>query len=597
MEHVRAPVARRSAWRFALWLWLVAASPGWGRGGGAGGGAGALGAHGLCPPRCSCDDSTKSAACVAAALEVVPIQLNPEATHINLTRNNIHSVQLTLAFYTKLTTLDISHNNINTLGNRNFDSNFDLVFLNASNNSILSIEKNAFIGLKSLIILDLDNNRISNVHPLAFKDLHQLQEMRLSNNRLVSFEVELFKPLVNLKTLTLDNNQLLEIPTDNLVFTVNMEYLTLSGNIIQTVRESSASNLRRLKRLELADNIISEVHHSGLDGLISLQYLNMDRNNLTVIPTAALSKLSNLTHLSLSENFFESIPPVSFQSLFNLRHLHLSRLEKVSKIDSRAFVDNINLERIWMNDNLRISTIPTKTFHGNPKLTHISIKSNALFTLQASHFPLDQLQSLQLAGNPLHCNCSLLWLWKLGQEHSKHATPVGNASDYSSIFIDFSDIRCTTPEHLENALLANVPESEIRCSINWITIMTAVLLLGVTVSIVVSILYYVGGMKRCSKDKSKHVMADSDLTSNLPKMSNGIMYGANHQKPSDDKVEINRYLMMAPQMQDTYHSTPPWHTMNKAPMNGELCENMYQQFGYESIPHRKTMDRPHIVYV
>lgn len=567
----------------------MATWPAWGPDGG----AVALG--GLCPPRCVCDDAAQSAACVAAALQVIPIQFNPEVAHVNLTRNNIQNLQMSLYIYPKLATFDISHNSIDSLGDKNFDSNADLVYLNASHNAIEKVDKNAFVGLKSLKMLDLDGNQITSIHLLAFKDLLNLQELRLSNNKLVSFDAGLFKPLVNIKTLTLDNNQLLEVPTENLVFTVNLEYLTLSGNLLTSVRESSASNLKRLKRLEIADNVISDIHHSALDGLVSLQYLNLNQNNLSAIPTVALSKLSNLTHLSLSENIFEAIPPVSFQSLFHLRHLHLSGLEKVTKIDARAFVDNINLERIWMNNNLKVSTIPIKTFHGNPKLTHISIKNNALSSLHASHFPLEQLQSLKLSGNPLHCNCSLLWLWKLRQEHSTSAT--FNVSEISSVHIDFSEILCATPEHLKNTLLAEIPESEIKCSINWITIMSAVLLVGVVVSIAGSILYYVGGLKRCSKDKTKHVMADSDLTSNLPKMSNGIMYGANHQRPSDDKVEINRYLMMAPQVQDTYHSTPPWHTMNKAPMNGDLVENMYQQFGYESIPHHKTMDRPHIVYV
>lgn len=43
----------------------------------------------------------------------------------------------------------------------------------------------------------------------------------------------------------------------------------------------------------------------------------------------------------------------------------------------------------------------------------ISIRRNNLYTLDAAHFPLDRLHQLHLANNPLVCNCSLLWLWRL----------------------------------------------------------------------------------------------------------------------------------------------------------------------------------------
>lgn len=572
---------------WVLGLWLVCGVLVWGR----------AGARGICPPRCECDDTRRAAACVGSGLEVVPIQLNPEANHINLTHNRIHNVHYTLGFYTELVTLDISHNEINDLGSRSFESNANLVHLDISDNSIEVLEKNTFTGLKSLISLNLNINKISELNIHAFRDLGLLEELNLSNNKIISFDDGVFRPLINLRVLLLENNQLLDIPTENLAYTVNLELLSLSGNFIENISESAAPGLRRTRRLELAGNVISAIHPAALDGLVALQYLNLNDNNLTAVPTAALSKLSNLTHLSLNGNFFETIPPVSFQSLFHLRHLHLSGLARLFRIDARAFVDNINLERIWMNDNILITAIPTRTFHGNPRLTQISIKNNNIFTLHASHFPLDQLSSLQLAGNPLHCNCTILWLWTLGQEQAKLSFPLPNATEYSSLFVDFPDIFCETPENLHNSLLFKVPESAIRCSIGWITILTIVLSLSTLISVAGSILYYLGALKRCSKTKSKHGLGGTDLTSDLPRLGNGLMYGTNHQRPSDDKMEINRYLMIAPPIPDNYHSTPPWHAKNKTPMNGDSLENMYQQLGYESIPHHKTMDRPHIVYV
>lgn len=54
-----------------------------------------------------------------------------------------------------------------------------------------------------------------------------------------------------------------------------------------------------------------------------------------------------------------------------------------------------------------------RLFQGNPNVLEIYMQGNSLQTLYSAQFPVDQLERLYLGDNPLQCNCSLLWLWRL----------------------------------------------------------------------------------------------------------------------------------------------------------------------------------------
>ncbi|XP_023946848.2 tsukushi [Bicyclus anynana] len=550
----------------------------------------------LCPPRCACDDAMRAASCANAGLEIVPIQLNPEATHINLTHNTIADLLYTFAFYTQLTILDISYNRVQDLGSKNFDNNMEMTHLNVSHNALKKLDKDTFVGLKRLLDLDLSNNDISTIHPQTFKDLAVLERLDLSNNRLVSFEAETFEPLSSLKILSLKNNSILEIPSTNLFYVIRLEYLDLSENLIQQIDKHGIPYLKELKHLDFKNNIIESVDQLGLHNLPSLRHLDLSDNNLTSIPTSALSKLSNLSHLYLSGNFFHNISSLSFQSLFHLKHLHLSRIYDLEKIDSRAFVDNINLQKIWMNENVKVREVPSRLFHGNPKLTHIYIRNNALETLEASHFPIDTLQELEISGNPFACNCSLLWLWKLGRNSEIRGKKSDNTS--AILKIDYEDVKCSSPGHLKGVLFVQIPESEFGCSNGWVVVAVVVLTVSIIISVVGGVLYFMGPLKRCKGDKSKQVMTSVMLNGDVSKIGNGLGYST-RSREQETKRDVDRYLMIGSTVTNNFHSlNPPWNSVDKSPYYQEDSEeHIYQQFAYETIPHHRTPEKPHIVYV
>ncbi|XP_044765354.1 slit homolog 1 protein-like [Coccinella septempunctata] len=532
----------------------------------------------LCPVKCRCNETTLSTICTSAHLEVIPLQLNPDLRHMDLSNNKISNLYYALSIYENLLSLDLSTNNLSSLGSDKFKSQINLRVLNVSRNTIEKLKKDSFNGLKALVTLDLSYNRLEKLHNLTFLELHSLRTVVLSGNRITHLERGLLKTTKHLKELVLDNNQLLEIPSAVLSDAIGLQRLILSQNLIYSVDEGSMPTLSELRSLSIDGNVIRDIHHAALTGLPSLERLDLSDNNFTNIPTASLSKLSNLTWLKLSGNFVEKIPPVAFRGLFQLKYIHLDRLDLLEKIDVRGFVDNINLERIWLNDNIGLKSIPTRLFHGNPKIVHISIRNNALTTVEATHFPLDQLRLLQLGGNPLECNCSLLWLWHLAQDQKK--VPIIQSNQTygvpSELHIDSQDINCAAPETLHDKRLLDVAESEINCSFSWIAITSAVISVLFVVVILTGLVLW-GPLKRSH-------LRGKDLSQGNGALSCGRT--DNYEPPRIEKCIVSP---PASHHHD-YRTLSSWEHYGSDYGNCMSNMNIYEQLDC----HLK--DRPHIVY-
>ncbi|XP_049294577.1 nyctalopin-like [Anopheles funestus] len=496
----------------------------------------------FCPSLCTCEsDRNLRTSCINASLEVVPIQLNPDVRYLNLTANQITNVHFTLAFYYQLESLDLSHNRIDSLGSKNFESQEKLLALNLSHNVLQSLLKDSFRGLKRLELLRLDDNQLEQIHPTAFQALTSLRRLELMNNRLVSFEDGVLRPLVALETLLLTNNQLLEVPYEgNLEYGRSLRHLDLSTNLIEYVANDSFGALHELRTLRLAGNVLMEVDWSAFSGLNALQLLDLADNNLTTIPTVQLSKLYNLTTLTLSGNSFVELPAVAFQNLFQLRELHLDRLDRLEHIDTRAFIDNTHLQVLTLDENPSFSALPVRLFHGNPHLIDISMRRNALLTLDAVQFPLDRLQRLKLAGNPLVCNCTIRWLWRLvtgthddddGDDPDGVAFLGKSLADHSNIttvlLIDKDEIGCDLNEDglVTRRTLRNMSEGDINCPAHLVTVLSILLsLLLLALGAGAAIVY-----RRKSRERKKILQERKNVHERIVP-----------QKV--DKLELERYL-------------------------------------------------------
>ncbi|XP_053677707.1 leucine-rich repeat neuronal protein 3-like [Anopheles nili] len=605
----------------------------------------------FCPSICTCEgDPNVRTWCVGAGLDVVPIQLNPDVRYINLTANRITNVHFTLTFYYKLEVLDLAGNRIEALGSRNFDTQQALRTLNLSDNAIAAIPKDAFRGLQRLQTLKLCGNRIETVHPAAFHDLRNLIELDLSGNALTSLEPGTLRHLYSLEVLSFQNNQLLEVPYERNLEHLDkrLQLLDLSVNLLEYIANDSFVALRELRTLKLGGNILTELDYGAFHGLSGLRALDVVDNNLTVVPTLQLSKLCNLTYLSLSGNYFESVPAVAFLSLFQLQQLHLDRLDRLQRIDARAFVDNANLRILTLDDNPSFASLPLRLFHSTPNLVEVSMRRNALVRLDAVHFPLDRLHRLELGGNPLVCNCSLLWLWRLATGYGLHEAdfrlivpaaaaaaalitaaqpaPEGDGSSRVPLhggfplYVDRDEIGCDRYEDGRRTrhLLRAMTESDIDCPTHLVTVVSAVLSILLVLATGASVLYVL----RLSR-RRKQLLADED---DPRSRSVGVTELIVPHPQKVDKLELERYLAQQQSLVHEYRALrAPWElplpvkedlkygsvaATGRELANGSAPTDHYETLDYYQHQHqqqqqqqqqqqnqKRTLSRPHIVFV
>ncbi|KAM4687150.1 leucine-rich repeat and fibronectin type III domain-containing protein 1-like protein [Rhinophrynus dorsalis] len=203
--------------------------------------------------------------------------------------------------------------------------------------------------------LRLTDNFITVIRRRDFTNMTRLLHLTLSRNTISYITPYTFADLRGLRALHLDNNRILSMGDEQLRGLQNLRHLILSNNQLSTI--SSGSFLAFVKTLE---------------------DLDLSYNNLAQIPWETISKLTNVNSLSLDHNLIDFVPGGVF-----------TNLEKLARLD--------------MTSN-KLKTIPP-----DPLFLRIPVYA------RSKGSPLSSLV-LGFGGNPLHCNCELLWLRRLTRE-------------------------------------------------------------------------------------------------------------------------------------------------------------------------------------
>ncbi|KAM6906290.1 leucine-rich repeat and fibronectin type-III domain-containing protein 5 [Lycodopsis pacificus] len=211
--------------------------------------------------------------------------------------------------------------------------------------------------------------------------------------------------------------------------------LTLSRNTIGSIAPLAFKDLENLRALHLDSNRLARIINDTFSGMSKLHHLILNNNQLTHIQTGAFDDLTALEELDLSYNNLESAPWVAIQRMPNLHTLNM--------------------------DHNMLSYIPEGTFSGLQKLKRLDVTSNKLQKLPPD--PIFQRAgvlatsgimgpmsfALSFGGNPLRCNCELLWLRRLRREDDLET--------------------CATPQHLAGRYFWTVSEEEFLCEPPLIT--------------------------------------------------------------------------------------------------------------------------------
>uniref|UniRef100_A0A672ZII6 Leucine rich repeat and fibronectin type III domain containing 1 n=1 Tax=Sphaeramia orbicularis TaxID=375764 RepID=A0A672ZII6_9TELE len=236
--------------------------------------------------------------------------------------------------------------------------------------------------------------------------------------------------------------------------------LRLTDNFITIIRRKDFFNMTSLVHLTLSRNTISQITPHAFVGLRSLRALHMDGNRLSVIKSDHFKGLINLRHLILGNNQIHQVAPNSFDEFVStIEDLDLSN-NNLRSLPWEAIARMTNINTLTLDHNL-IDHIGAGTFTLLTKLVRLDMTSNRLQKLPPdSLFQHAQVLSdakgsssstlaVSFGGNPLHCNCELLWLRRLTREDDLET--------------------CASPEHLMDKYFWSIQEEEFICEPPLIT--------------------------------------------------------------------------------------------------------------------------------
>ncbi|CAL8313242.1 unnamed protein product [Lota lota] len=259
----------------------------------------------------------------------------------------------------------------------------------------------------------------------------------------------------NLATLC-DKKGLLFVPPNIDRHTVEMR---MGDNFVTGIKRKDFANMTRLVDLTLSRNTIGSIAPHAFKDLENLRALHLDSNRLTRLTNDTFSGMSKLHHLILNNNQLMHIHSGAFNDLTALEELDLSynNLEGAPWV---AIQRMSSLHTLNMDHNM-LSHIPEGTFSGLQKLKRLDVTSNKLQKLPPD--PVFQRAgvlatsgsmgptsfALSFGGNPLRCNCELLWLRRLRREDDLET--------------------CASPQHLAGRYFWTVSEEEFLCEPPLIT--------------------------------------------------------------------------------------------------------------------------------
>ncbi|XP_015706356.1 leucine-rich repeat and fibronectin type III domain-containing protein 1 [Coturnix japonica] len=216
--------------------------------------------------------------------------------------------------------------------------------------------------------------------------------------------------------------------------------LRLADNFIGAVGRADFANMSSLVHLTLSRNGLRRLAPGAFADLRALRALHLDGNRLPALSGPQLRGLASLRHLILANNQLAAIEPAAFAAFAStVEDLDLSH-NNLPALPWDAVASMASLATLTLDHNL-LERVPAAALSSLPRLARLDLTANRLRALPPVPGPPGP--SLAAGGNPLHCNCELLWLRRL-------AKPDGLES-------------CASPPSLAGRLLWAVPEEELAC--------------------------------------------------------------------------------------------------------------------------------------
>ncbi|XP_047518359.1 toll-like receptor 7 [Pieris napi] len=339
-----------------------------------------------------------------------------ELQALDLAQNNIKFVPSgVFCSLENLSTLNLTHNRIRTIGQIGFGQGCGLNLLNLdlSHNEIKSLPaESELLKLRSLQHLYLQHNNITDISSEAFDGLVSMRVLNISHNRLYTIPEGIFANARELREIYLNDNSLFELARGIFNRLEQLIFLDLSSNQLTSnhVDDGTFLGLIRLIVLNLSNNALTRIDGKTFKDLFVLQILNLKNNSIGYIEDNAFLPLYNLHTLNLAENRLHTIDENLFNGLFVLGKLTLNNNLLVN-IDRKAFKNCSDLKELDLSSN-QLLEVPNALWE-LPFLKTLDLGENQISDFRNGSFKnLNQLTGLRLIDNQIG-NLSVGMFWDL----------------------------------------------------------------------------------------------------------------------------------------------------------------------------------------
>ncbi|XP_055935231.1 slit homolog 2 protein-like [Argiope bruennichi] len=173
-------------------------------------------------------------------------------------------------------------------------------------------------------------------------------------------------------------------------------------------------NLQMVEGLHIENsNVFRGMSWEQLQNFTSLRLLSVYFNIIPYLGSEFSTYVSDsLTQLTLYDTQTELIKPGSLMKYKDLDKVAIDACG-ITELTRKIFPRPFNGRFLYFNDN-KLSSIPDDLFTDMPNLHTVGLRGNQLRTVPAIAFEgsFSKLKFLWLDGNPLHCDCRILWLIK-----------------------------------------------------------------------------------------------------------------------------------------------------------------------------------------
>ena len=317
---------------------------------------------------------------------------------LDLSYNNLETLQMTFQDLENLLELDLSYNNLETLQNDVFAGLHSLSTLDLTDTFLRSIQERAFSSLENLNTLNLEINELEDLHDDTFQELYNLTTLILRSNFIHKIQSALFRDLHKLQVLHLEHNLLTSLKDDVFSSLSALTRIMVNHNYITSLGDETFHSLSDLKVLILVKNYLTILKASWFVGLENLLELEVWGNRIKTLEHGVFRNLRSITGVHLQGNLIEVLDKATLTGLATVKNFDIYN-NSLKYIQPGVFDHMVELQDLNLAKNF-LTSLPPDLFKKTTKLVYLDLSINRLQNLPlVGH--LSQLQHLIIKDNAL----------------------------------------------------------------------------------------------------------------------------------------------------------------------------------------------------